>query len=65
MRTRRENHPTVDVEQGLPLDDCVVWNSSSSATEPEEEAKKDFAESLEKQRKALEELLKKMLKDDA
>jgi hypothetical protein len=62
MRTRKDSQRSHDIEQALPMEDCLVWESPQANTKPEDEAKKDFAESLEKQRRALQELVEKVLR---
>jgi hypothetical protein len=58
MKERKENHTDRELEQAMILDEMVVWNGPRNQIKPEDEAKRDFAESWEKHRKALEEVLR-------
>jgi len=61
MRQRKENHANRDIELAMTLDDLVVWNGPRNQIKPEDEARRDFAESWEKHRKALEDLLREVV----
>jgi hypothetical protein len=57
MRTRRDSHD-VDLGHTAPAEELIGWNVSFIPVRPEDAARRDFADALEKHRKNLEELLK-------
>jgi hypothetical protein len=60
MRTRKVEIDE-SLENALPVEDLTVW-ADDRLTDPADQAKKDFADSLEKQRRVIEDLLADVLK---